>query len=127
MKEKPPPEFVVRLGDVVLNRQELEGTLGVALDRYEPSRNSSQHYAQISLAQDADQWNAIVAFLEKIGPRIADLLRHQMVGSACMDFAIYATTEKFSISTSIPANVAELAGRYLIDIEMSFYPSLPEM
>ena len=123
--DKPPPEFVIRLGDVALNRDELESTIGVGLDRYEPSRKGTKHFAQISLSDTASPWPAVVEFLEKVGPRIADLIRHRMIGSASIDFAIYAKAEAFTFVT-VPAQVAALAGQNLIDVEMSFYPGAPE-
>ena len=79
------------------------------------------HMAQISLSIDASPWPAVVEFLEKVGPRIADLIRHRMVGSACIDFAIYAEAEAFAVFVTVPAHVAALAGQNLIDVEMSFY------
>ena len=119
--EGPVPEFVIRLADVALSREELESTIGVGLDRYEPSRRGTSHYAQVSLSDTVVQWPAVVEFLERVAPRIADLISHRIVGSASIDFAIYAKAETLLHSVKVPAQVASLAGQNLISLEMSFY------
>ena len=120
--DKPAPGFVIRLAEVRVSRVELESVLGVELDRYEPSRRGSTHHAQLSM-NGGDEWTAVVEFLKNVGPRIEDLIRRGLIGSASMDFEIFVPTGRVAnFSVPIPAQVASVAGQNRIDIEVSFYP-----
>lgn len=121
--KNPPPEFVIRFGDVALDRHELKNALGIELDRYEPSRDGLSHYAQISMNGDVGQWSLIADFLDAVGPRIKDLIDRKLIGSVAMDFAIHFPDNIYAISPTVPATVAFRAGLNLIDIEMSVYRS----
>src|SRR4051812_42505629 len=85
---EPPPDFVIRFGDVVIEQSALAKALETELDRYGPSRRGSSNYAQISLPGDASDWQEVVRFLDKVGPRIKGLIDQGSVGLACVDFAI---------------------------------------
>lgn len=120
---KPPPDFVVRLGQVVIGREELSNALNASLDRYGQSRHDASIYAQISLSGDASEWRDVAQFLDKMGPRIKSLIDQGAIGSACIDFAVSpgaGTLAKFFI---VPAEIAEKAGRHLVDVEVSIYMS----
>lgn len=118
---RPIPSFVIRMTDVRLSQQELEATLGIALDRYEPSRHGTLHYAQVCMAHDAAEWSAVAEFLELIGPRIKELSDRRAIGAATMDFHLPFWDNKVAMSSKLPARVASLAGQNLIDIETSVY------
>ena len=115
------PSFVIRMSDVRLSQQELETALGIALDRYEPSRHGSLHYAQVCMEHGAADWSAVAEFLELIGPRIKELSGRRAIGAATMDFHLTFWDNKVAISSKLPARVASLAGQNLIDIETSVY------
>jgi hypothetical protein len=85
--------FPVSQSDVSLSQQELETALGIALDRYEPSRHGTLHYAQVCMAHDASDWSAVAEFLELSGPRIKELSDRRAIGAATMDFHLpFGTT-----------------------------------
>ncbi|MBK8159318.1 MAG: hypothetical protein IPK59_11335 [Rhodospirillaceae bacterium] len=119
--KNPPPEFVIRFGGVSIDRDELTKSLGVDLDRYEPSPHESSHYAQISLSGDVDHWTSIAEFLDAVGPRIKALIGQRLIGSASMDFAVYIPRDAWAASMTVPAAVALRASQNLIDIETSTY------
>lgn len=115
------PSFVIRMSDVRLSQRELEITLGIALDRSEPSRQDTLHYAQVCMAPGAADWSAVAEFLELVGPRIKDLIDRRAIGAATMDLHVPFWDNKVAISSKLPARVALLAGQNLIDIETSVY------
>jgi hypothetical protein len=119
--DRPVPSFVIRMSDVRLSQQELETVLGIALDRYEPSRHGALHYAQVCMAHDAADWSAVAEFLELIGPRIKELSDRRAIGAATMDFHLPFWDNKIATSSTLPARIALLAGQNLIDIETSVY------
>jgi hypothetical protein len=118
----PPPDFVIRLGHVVIDRDALANALEAKLDRYELSRDGSSTYAQISLDRDANDWQEIGQFLDKVGPRIKGLIDQGAAGSACIDFAVAPGEGTYAKFVTVPASVAKKAGRHSIDIEVSVYP-----
>lgn len=118
--EMPAPDFVIRLLDVAVDRIALATALGVDVDRYEPSRGSLLSYAQVSMDGEF-QWSSIADFLEKVGPRIRELIHQRMVGSAIMDVAIHFPSDKIAVSSKMPARIALLIGQNLIDLETSIY------
>jgi hypothetical protein len=117
----PPPDFVIRLGDVVIERLELAKALESELDRYGRSRDGSSNYAQISLPGDASEWQKIAQFLDEVGPRIKALIDQRLVGSASIDFAVRVKEGTWAQCFTVPATVAEKAGRHSIEIELSVY------
>lgn len=119
--DRSVPSFVIRMSDVRLSQQELETALGIALDRYEPSRHGTLQYAQVCMAHDAPDWSAVAEFLELIGPRIKELSDRQAIGAATMDFHLPFWDDKVAIYLELPARIALLAGQNLIDIETSVY------
>jgi hypothetical protein len=121
--KNPPPEFVIRFGNVEMGQDELAKALGVKLDRYGASRQGSSQYAQISMNSDAIHWTEVAAFLDTVGATIKSLIDQHLIGSACIDFAVYAPTDTASISSTVPAEVALLAGQHQIEIETSVYLS----
>jgi hypothetical protein len=121
-----PPMFVIRFGEVAIDKEELTGALEIELDRYEPTRDGSSRYAQISMSNDAKAWPEVVEFLETVGPRIKSLIELRLIGSASIDFAIKFPSDAATISSRIPATVAKHAGLNKIDIETSIYPTSTE-
>lgn len=120
--ERESPDFVIRMADVRLGRREMELALGVPLDRHEPSRAGSLHYAQISLDHDGDRaWSSVAAFLESVGPKVRALIERGAIGSASMDMAIHFPDNMAALSSMLPAHIALLAGQNLIDVEVSVY------
>jgi hypothetical protein len=119
----PPPDFVIRLGDVTINHQKLVDALGQELDRYEESKKGSSRFAQISMQSDAEEWSSVVSFIADVGPRIKALIDHNLIGSACIDFAVLVRRDAFTRYFTVPAVVAEKAGLHSIDVEVSVYLS----
>jgi hypothetical protein len=115
----PPPDFVIRLGDVTIDQQKLADALGQELDRYEKSKDGLSWFAQISMQSDAEEWVSVVSFIADVGPRIKTLIDHNLVGSACIDFAVLVRRDAFTRYFTVPAVLAEKAGLHSIDVEMS--------
>jgi hypothetical protein len=122
----PPPDFVIRLGDVKVDRQTLIASVGQEVDRYERSQPDPSQYAQISMQRVAEDWEAVAAFVAGVGPRIKALIDRKLVGSACIDFAVLVKPGTYANFFTVPAAVAEKAGMHLIDIEASIYMAEPE-
>lgn len=114
-------DFVIRMLDVSITQPELEKSLGVTLDRYEASRETSLRYAQVSMPHGDSDWASVAKFLAEVGPAINKLIQKRVIGSAAMDVVLYFGDNMATVSSSIPARVAELAGQNLIDIEVSVY------
>jgi len=114
---------VLRIGDVEMPRAALEAALGVGLDRYEPARTGTTHYAQIVLPIEKDVWGAILDRVQALGPKISSLRQECMIGSACIDFAFAQTEHQYSFSIVVPSYAAEAISRHGVDIEFSVYPS----
>jgi hypothetical protein len=104
---QPVPNFVIRMSGVSLRQRELETTLGITLDRYEPSDDSS--YAQVGMRQGGDDWSSVAEFLEMIGPRVKELIGRRAIGSATMDVALPFRDNMAAISLKLPARIALLA------------------
>jgi hypothetical protein len=119
--KNPPPDFVIRFHDVVIDRSELEKALASELDRYERSRDGLSNYAQMSLSGGASEWQKVTQFLDAAGPRVKALVDRRLVGSACIDFAVPVKEDSWAQFFSVPAPVAERAGRNSIEIEVSIY------
>jgi hypothetical protein len=117
----PPPDAVIRLDNVAIDRQRLFEALGQELDRYEKSRDGSSWLAQISLPSDSEEWSAVASYITDVGPRIKDLIDHKLIGSACIDFAVMVRRDSFTRYFTVPAAVAQKAGLNSIDVEMSVY------
>lgn len=118
---------VLRISDVRLAQADLEAALGVESDRYEPSRTSSAHYAQIDIPVEKgmpedDVWSAVVECVQKIGPKISALKSDRLIGATCCDLAV-AFGNTYTISIGVPSYAAEAIGRHGIDIELSIYPT----
>jgi hypothetical protein len=122
----PPPDFVIRLSDVRVDRTTLVDALGQDLDRYERSKRDPSQYAQISMPSEAEDWKAVAAYIAEVGPRMKTLIDRKLVGSACIDFAVSVKKGIFAKFFTVPAAVAERAGMNLIDIETSIYLTEPE-
>jgi hypothetical protein len=73
------------------------------------------------MSENADRWTSIAEFLDAVGPRIKDLIDRRLIGSACIDFAVYAPNGFVNITSTVPASVALRAGQNLIEIETSVY------
>jgi hypothetical protein len=97
---------------VVIDRDALANALEAKLDRYERTRDGSSTHAQIGLARDANDWQEIGQFLDKVGPCIRGLIDQGSVGSACIDFAVSRSEGTYAKFLTVPACVAEKAGHY---------------
>lgn len=121
MSDTKPVDFVIRMFGVSMARVELEQRLGFSLDRYEAARGTSLQYAQVSGPGHARDWVAAEELLVRIGPTIRELVEKQAIASAKINVALYFMDNMASVSSTIPARVAELAGKNRIDIEISAY------
>lgn len=117
------PDFVLRLADVAIDRTALENALRTRLERYEPSRHGPLCYAQVSPDAGGASWSSVAAWLESIAPRLKELIEQRQVGSAVMDLVVLVPDNAVARSMTLPAHIALLAGRNLIDIEFSAYLS----
>ena len=93
----------------------------VTPDSSRRSRDGSSNNAQISLAGGANEWREIAQFVDTVGPRIKGLIDQGSVGSACIDFALSPGDGTYAKYFTVPATVAEKAGRHSIDVEVSVY------
>ena len=106
------------------DRLVLEAALGRPLDRYGPYRkNPEKTYAQLNIESgDQDDWHQINAWLEECGAAIGVSLDEGLVSTATLDVAYEFPESMASISRTIPARSAFLAGQHGIDIMVSIYP-----
>jgi hypothetical protein len=116
-----PFSAALRLSDVAISRPALEAELGCGVDRYEPARRGTLYYAQLNLAIEDEGWPAIVDCLSRIGPGLQALRAHLSIGLVSLDLAIAFHDDAMTVSTTVPAPVADIVGRHGIDIELSVY------
>lgn len=112
---------VFRISDVRIGRTELEAALNVTLDRYEPERRGSGHYAQIDIPDAEDVWDEIVACVQKIGEPLSTLRQKEFIGAISMDVAIAFRESLATLTVTAPSNAAAIIGRYGIDIQFSVH------
>jgi hypothetical protein len=112
---------VLRIGDVQMTKADLEAALNIELDRYEPMRKASAHYAQIDISEDKDIWRAIIECASKAGPPLFTLRQNKLIGSASVDLAVQFRDDMASLTLTAPSEAAALLGQYGIDIQFSVY------
>jgi hypothetical protein len=118
-----PFSAVLRFSDVAISQTALEAALGTKLDRYEPAREGSLHYAQVNMPLENNAWNAIVDCIQRVGPQISALRQERLIGSTTIDLAVSFEEHLAAISVKLPSHTAEAVGRYGVDIEFSVYLS----
>jgi hypothetical protein len=104
---------------VVATRLELEAALQCKLARYE--RSGVSNYAQLDIAETSDQWSAAIEHIRAISGRIERLISEGAIGRPSLDVALRFPNLALSASASIPASLAEAAGRAGLDIDISVY------
>ena len=114
---------VLRIGDAAMARAALEAALGITLERYEPARTGSLHYAQVALPIEKDVWASILDRVRALGPRISVLRQECLIGSTCIDLAVSFAEGQMTLSVLVPSYAAEAIGRYGIDIEFTVFPT----
>ena len=74
------------------------------------------------------QFRDAVRFLKRHEPGLARLRRSKAFGGMTLDFGLYhhATVERPWPSYRLPATLIQLAGKYGIEIDLSFYGSKPK-
>ena len=72
--------------DVALSRSDLNASLGLQVDRYEPS--SGRAHAQIDIADHGDQWAAALDRIQSIRAFIPGLVSGDAIGTSSLDVAI---------------------------------------
>ncbi len=65
---RQPFSAVLRIGGVALPKVALETALQAGLDRYEPAKMGSTYYAQLAVPIENGGWDAVVAYIDVIGP-----------------------------------------------------------
>ncbi|MDB5736045.1 MAG: hypothetical protein JWP16_2393 [Alphaproteobacteria bacterium] len=112
---------VLRIGDVQMTKVDLEAALNIQLDRYEPMRKTSAHYAQIDIDDDEDIWRAAIDCASKVGPTLFTLRKDGLIGSASVDLAVRFRDEMVSLTITAPSEAAAILGQYGLDIQFSVY------
>jgi hypothetical protein len=112
---------ILRIREVAITKAALEAALETELDRFEPIRSGSMHYAQLHVPAEAGGWSTIVDWIEILGPKLAALRQQRLIGSAGMDLAIARHAGMASFSIKVPGRAAEAVGRHGVDIEFSVY------
>jgi hypothetical protein len=121
MPKVHPLSIVIRLADVTITRPDLEAALDSLLDRYEPTRGHSVHYAQIDVVEGTDYWAGALSLIGKLNGKIQPLLANQSIGTLSLDVALPFNDGTMSASAVIPSALAEAAGKLGADIEISIY------
>jgi hypothetical protein len=109
---------VLRLASFKLSQAELELRLDAAVERYSLEKGG---YAQISIEEEALDWEAIDAFLQKHGSAVKRLNDDGHIQSISLDLAYKLDARFAMISRTVPARTAALAGTHGIDIQFSVY------
>jgi hypothetical protein len=123
MADIDPFAIVLRFGKVTLPVAELEARLDTEMDRYERERNQLYYYAQINIDNDHEPWNAAYQAIERFGPEMQKLLLDGDVGEISLDVALDFLPNVAVMTRSIPSRIAEIVGRFGIDIDVSIYVS----
>lgn len=118
-----PLAIVIRIPNVVATRPELEAALQCQVARYE--RSGSSHYAQLDVPEASDPWSAAIECIRAIEDRIDGLVSEGVTGRPSLDIALRFPSRALSASASIPAHLAEVAGRAGMDIDISVYRTDP--
>jgi hypothetical protein len=121
MPNQQPLSIVIRMPNVVLSRSDLDASLGLAVDRYEPSSDHTPGYAQIDIADDRDQWDAALACIQSIRAAIQELVSKDLIAAPNLDVAIGFPSTTMSKSLTIPASLTAAAGEAGMDIDLSVY------
>lgn len=119
MKRSQPLTVVIRMPDVALSRSNLDKSLKLQVDRYEPS--SGLAYAQVDNGDHEDQWAALLDLIRSIGPVIPNLVLKGEIGRPSVDVAMVFPDSLMSKYLAIPADVVAAAGEAGMSIEVSVY------
>jgi hypothetical protein len=119
MINSQPLAIVIRIPNVAATRLDLEATLQCQLARYERSGTSS--YAQLDISETSDQWSVATQLIQTISEPIEKLVSERVVGRPSLDIALRFPIGSHSASASIPASLAEAAGRAGMNIDISMY------
>jgi hypothetical protein len=119
MIKSQPLAIVIRVPNVIVTRLELEAALSCQVARYEPSGASS--YAQVDIPETSDQWTAAIKRMQTLSASIEKLVSEGAIGRPSLDIAFRFPSHFLSTSGSIPASLAEAAGRAGMDIGISVY------
>jgi len=109
----------MRIPNVTVTLLELEAALQCQVARYERSGSSS--YAQLDISETSDQWSAATQCIRAVSERIERLISEGAIGRPSLDIALRFPGLSLSASASIPASLAEAAGRAGMDIDISMY------
>jgi hypothetical protein len=121
LAKSQPFSVVLRISDVTMAKTALEAAVQIKLDRFEPARSGTLHYAQLNLPAEECRWTTVVDWIKKIGPQISALRRERLIGPATIDLAIPFRPPTVSMSIEMPSYAAETISRYGIDIKFSVY------
>ncbi|MBR1171762.1 hypothetical protein [Bradyrhizobium liaoningense] len=119
MKLSQPLTVVIRIPNVALSRSDLDTSLKLQVDRYEPS--SRLAYAQIDNGDHEDQWAALLDLIRSIGAVIPGLLAKGEIGRPSVDVAMVFPDSLMAKYLTIPADVVAAAGEAGMGIEVSVY------
>src|SRR3954453_10593936 len=119
MKNRQPLCIVIRIPNVSLSEPDLNASLGLEVNRYEPSCGVG--YAQIDISDSQDQWVTALDCIQSIRAAIQELVSTGLIGAPKLDVAIGFPTTTMSKSLTIPARLAAAAGEAGIDIDLSVY------
>jgi hypothetical protein len=104
---------------VSLSEPDLNASLGLEVNRYEPS--SGRAFAQIDIPDDQDQWVAALDCIKSTRAAIQELVSKGLIGAPKLDVAIGFPSTTMSKSLTIPASLAAAASEAGIDIDLSIY------
>jgi hypothetical protein len=114
-----PLAIVIRFPNVVATRLGLEAALQCQVARYE--RSGASNHAQLDISETSDQWSAAIECIRAVSGRIERLVSEGAIGRPSLDVALRFPNLALSASASIPASLAEAAGRAGMDIVISVY------
>ena len=87
--------------------------------RFEPS--AATNYAQTDIYDGSDQWSEAIECIRALGGSIGELVSAGVIGPPSLDVGLRFPSGFYSSSASIPANLAEAAGRAGMNIDISMY------
>ena len=123
MSGTKPSFAIIRLTKVTISRDALRTALGIKPDKFGVAGDGSGHYAVLDVPDSENPWRTIGDMLATLGPAIAGLITERKIGSALLDVVFLFFPELVTRSCSIPSTIALAAGKCLIDIDVSTYPS----
>jgi hypothetical protein len=110
---------VIRLSNIELTRSEVERLLGVTLDRFEPSKHGASHYGQLNA--QAEDWQALVALMNQVGPPIRDCVRRGEMAKPEVDVGWHIDANNLASSLHVPPAVTSAIAHFGFELVASAY------